>query len=220
MKATQLTVLWLLVLALAACTTPGETAVPTEAAAAPTVSFVIPTDDGLAGEEIVPPLQLLDFTLPASTGEDLSLSEITGRGKWTMLYFGYLHCPDFCPTTLAEFTRTQQILGDAAENVQLVFVSVDGERDTPELIAAYLANFNPAFIGLQGNDETLDAIAPDYGLVYERRTDTGSAAAYIVDHTTRTYLIDPQGRLRVSFSYDITPDEIARTIQAYMATGA
>ena len=220
MKFPHLAALSLLALALAACTTPGETAAPTEAAAAPTVSFVIPTDDGLPGEEVSPPLQLVDFTLPASTGEDLSLSEITGQGKWTMLYFGYLHCPDFCPTTLAEFTRTQQILGDAAGSVQLVFVSVDGERDTPELIARYLANFDPAFIGLQGNDATLEAIAPDYGLIFERRTDTGSAAVYLVDHTTRTYLIDPQGRLRVSFSADTGPDEIARTLQAYLTPGA
>ena len=211
----------LLALFLTACAPPPATEPPaTSAAAAPTVSFVIPTDDGLAGDEIVPPLQLQDFTLPASTGQDLSLSEITGTGKWTVMYFGYLHCPDFCPTTLAEFTRVQQIMGDAAENVQLVFVSVDGQRDTPELLATYLANFNPEFIGLQGNDEALAAIQPDYGFFYERRTDTGSAAAYLVDHTTRSYLIDPQGRLRVSFSYDVGPEAIAETIQGYMALGA
>lgn len=211
----------LLALFLTACAPAPATEPPaTSAASAPTVSFVIPTDDGLAGDEIVPPLQLQDFTLPASTGQDLSLSEITGTGKWTVMYFGYLHCPDFCPTTLAEFTRVQQIMGDAAENVQLVFVSVDGQRDTPELLATYLANFNPEFIGLQGNDEALAAIQPDYGFFYERRTDTGSAAAYLVDHTTRSYLIDPQGRLRVSFSYDVGPEAIAETIQGYMALGA
>jgi protein SCO1/2 len=215
----------LLALFLAACgqapASPAATeTAATAAAAVPTVSFVIPTDDGLAGEEIVPPLQLQDFTLPASTGQDLSLSEITGTGKWTVMYFGYLHCPDFCPTTLAEFIRVQQFLGDAAEDVQLVFVSVDGQRDTPDQLATYLANFDPAFIGLQGNDETLAAIQPDYGFFYERRTDTGSAAAYLVDHTTRTYLIDPQGRLRVSFSYDVGPEAIAETIQGYMAMGA
>ncbi|MFN8377786.1 MAG: SCO family protein [Anaerolineae bacterium] len=213
----------LLVLMLSACaqgaTAPVATEPPTQAAAAST-PFLIPTDDGLAGEEIVPPLQLQDFTLPASTGTDMSLSEITSSGKWTVMYFGYLHCPDFCPTTLAEFKRVEQFLGDAAENVQLVFVSVDGQRDTPELLATYLANFDPAFIGLQGNDETLAQIAPDYGLYYQRRTDTGSAAAYVVDHTTRTYLIDPEGRLRVSFSYDTGPQDIAQTIQAYMAMDA
>ncbi|HYO87617.1 MAG TPA: SCO family protein [Candidatus Limnocylindrales bacterium] len=204
-------------LLLAACA-PAPTPEPlTLAAAAPTTSFAIPTEDGLPGDQIAPPLQLQDFTLPASTGEDLSLSEITGTGKWTMIYFGYLHCPDFCPTTLAEFTRVQELMGEAAEQVQLVFVSVDGQRDTPELLATYLRNFDPAFIGLQGNDETLAEIQPDYGFFYERRTDTGSAAAYLVDHSTRSYLIDPQGRLRLSFTYDTGPKEIAQAIQAYMA---
>jgi protein SCO1/2 len=209
--------LLLLTLTLAACAPAATAPPPTQAAPTP---FVIPTDDGLAGEEIVPPLPLQDFTLPASTGEDLSLSAIAGSGKWTMLYFGYLSCPDFCPTTLAEFTRAQQIMGDAADQVQLVFVSVDGARDTPEQLATYLRNFDPAFIGLQGDDETLARIGPDYGLFYERRTDTGSAAAYLIDHTTRTYLIDPQGRLRVTFSYDTEPQAIAETIQAYLLMDA
>lgn len=220
MKTLHLAALAIGLLALAACSPGASEAPATPATAAPAVSFVIPTDDGLAGEEIVPPLQLTDFTLPASTGGDLSLSEITGSGQWTMLYFGYLNCPDFCPLTLAEFKRVQQIMGEAAEQVQLLFVSVDGQRDTPERIAAYLQNFGPEYIGLQGDDQTLEAIAPDYGLIYERRTDTGSAADYIVDHSTRTYLIDPQGRLRVSFSYDTEPEAIAQTIQAYMAMGA
>lgn len=220
MKNRYLAVIGALLLALTACAQGAATPSATSAPAATAAAFVIPTDDGLAGEELAPPLQLQDFTLPASSGGDLSLADLTASGKWTMLYFGYLHCPDFCPTTLAEFKRVQQIMGDAAGQVQFVFVSVDGQRDTPELIAAYLSNFDPSFIGLQGNDETLAAIGPDYGLFYERRTDTGSAAAYIVDHTTRTYLIDPQGRLRVSFSHDAAPDDIAQTIQAYMAMDA
>ncbi len=203
-----------LVLALAAC----APAAP-EPPAAAAISFAIPTDDGLPGDQIAPAIRVQDFSLPASTGGDLSLADLTADGRWTMLFFGYTHCPDFCPTTLAAFKRVKGLLGESAAQVQFVFVSVDGERDTPELLATYLANFDPAFIGLQGNDAALAEMQPDFGFFYQRQTDTGSAAAYLVDHSTRSYLLDPQSRLRLSFTYDTEPTELAQAIQAYLAMG-
>ena len=206
-----------LLVALAACAPAPAT--PTAPPATP-VSYAIPTPDGLPGDAIIPPLALQPFTLPASTGETVSLNDLTATGRWTMLFFGYTHCPDFCPTTLAEFTQVKRLLGGGADQTQFVFVSVDGERDTPNVLATYLANFDPAFLGLQGDDATLAEIGPDFGLVYQRQTDTGSAASYLVDHTTRSYLIDPQGRLRRSFSYSTQPDAIAQAITALQAAGA
>ena len=144
----------------------------------------------------------------------MSLADL--RGAWVMVFFGYTHCPDFCPLTLGEFNRVESLLGDAAEDVRFLFISVDGERDTPEALAAYLARFNPDFLGFSGDAQTLARIQPDYGFFYELRTDTGSAADYLVDHSTRSYLIDPEGRLVMTYAYGTDPDVIAETIREEM----
>ena len=162
---------------------------------------------------IEPPKELSDFTLPSSTGEPVSLSDL--QGKYALLFFGYTNCPDFCPTTLAEWTQVKTRLGDAAEQMQFVFVSVDSQRDTPEVIERYILRFDPTFIGLSGDDETLTLIAPDYGLYYELHLEQGEH--YVVDHSTPSYLIDPQGQLVTMFAYDATVDAVVETIQAEMA---
>jgi protein SCO1/2 len=133
-----------------------------------------------------------------------------------MIFFGYLHCPDFCPLTMAEFKRVKQLLGELADQVQFIYISVDGARDTPELIASYLDNFDPSFIGFSGDDVTLAGIQPDYGFYYQRKLDTGSQAEYIVDHSTRSYLLDRDGRLRSSFTYDTEPEAIANALRWYI----
>ena len=166
------------------------------------------------GTVINPPLLVRNFTLPASTGSDLSLHDL--NGKFRMIFFGYLHCPDFCPLTMAEFKRVKQLLGDDAGEVEFIYISVDGARDTPQIIANYLDNFDPTFIGFQGNDATLAQIQPDYGFYYQRRLGTGSQAEYVVDHSTRSYLLDREGRLRSSFTYDTSPDLIANALRWYI----
>ncbi|MFN8377567.1 MAG: SCO family protein [Anaerolineae bacterium] len=166
------------------------------------------------GTVVNPPLLVRNFTLPASTGADLSIYDL--NGKYRMIFFGYLHCPDFCPLTMAEFKRVKQLLGEYADQVDFIYISVDGARDTPELIASYLNNFDPTFIGFQGNDTTLAQIQPDYGFYYQRRLDTGSQAEYVVDHSTRSYLLDREGRLRSSFTYDTEPEVIADALRWYI----
>ncbi|MBL8146385.1 MAG: SCO family protein [Anaerolineae bacterium] len=166
------------------------------------------------GTVINPPLLVRDFTLPASTGADLSLHELDG--KFRMIFFGYLHCPDFCPLTMAEFKRVKQLLGEYANDVDFIYISVDGARDTPELLARYLNNFDPNFIGFSGDDVTLAGIQPDYGFYYQRRLGTGSQAEYVVDHSTRSYLLDRAGRLRSSFTYDTSPEAIADALRWYI----
>lgn len=166
------------------------------------------------GTEYDPPVQLTEFTLPSSIGQPVSLSGLSGR--WTVLFFGYTHCPDFCPLTLAEFKQIKSQLGDKVADVQFVFVSVDGKRDTPELLKAYLARFDSNFIGLSGDDQTLERIGADYGLFYQRHDDGGTNENYLVDHTTRLYLVDPQGLMRVTYAYGTEPETIAESIRQQM----
>jgi protein SCO1/2 len=170
------------------------------------------------GTVINPPLLVRDFTLPASTGEDLSIHDLDGR--YRMIFFGYLHCPDFCPLTMAEFRQVKALLGDLASEVQFIYISVDGARDTPQLVANYLDNFDPEFIGFSGDDATLARIQPDYGFYYQRRLDTGSQAEYIIDHSTRSYLLDREGRLVSSFTYDTEPEVIAAALRWFIENEA
>lgn len=185
-------------------------------APAPTPTATFAPD--IAGITMVePPFEVQDFTLPASTGEDMSLSSL--RGQYVLIFFGYSHCPDVCPTTLTDFRLIKEALGADARRVAFVFTSVDGQRDTPEALNAYVSRFDPTFIGLQGNDATLEQIAPDYGLSYVLHTDEADADGnYVVDHTTYRYLIDPQGRLRALISTGATDDDIVSVIESMIAT--
>ena len=160
-------------------------------------------------------MELQDFTLHGNTGDDVSLSD--WRGDYALMFFGYSHCPDFCPNTLAKFTQIEEGLDEDAGRVKFVFVSVDGERDTPEVLDEYVTRFDPAFIGLQGNDATLGEIAGDYGLQYELHTDEADEDGnYAVDHTTSSYLIDPEGRLRAIISYSADDEDVLAYIQSLM----
>ncbi|PJF24966.1 MAG: SCO family protein, partial [Phototrophicales bacterium] len=168
---------------------------------------------------IEPPRTVADFTMPAALpgGEigELSLSDL--EGKHTLVFFGYTRCPDFCPITLAEFIQIKRALGERADQVQFLFISVDGERDTPAAIRAYLDGFDPTFIGMSGVRETLEPIRPDYGLYYELRTNEGRGDNYLVDHSTPSYLIDPQRRLAAIYSYDASAAIIAADIAERLA---
>jgi len=161
-----------------------------------------------------PPQALADFTLPASTGQDLSLSDL--RGQWVLMFFGYTHCPDICPTTLAEFRQVKAELGDDATSTTFLFVSVDAPRDTPAVIENFVTRFDPSFIGMSADDETLARMAPEYGLFYERHPPEGDGDNYVVDHSGRSYLVDPQGAIRISYAYGTDSDVIAETIRELM----
>ena len=160
-----------------------------------------------------PPITTQDFSLPASTGASLSQSDL--KGKYTMLFFGYTHCPDFCPTTLANWKTLKQTLGTDAAKINWIFVSVDGERDTPEVMARYLSRFDPDFVGLTGNDAVLRKIGTDYGLDYTLHTEEGEN--YSVDHTTRQYLLDPQAQIVDEFAFDSAQADVANVIRQELA---
>jgi protein SCO1/2 len=146
-----------------------------------------------------PPVQLTDFTSPGTTGNEIRLSDFAGG--YVLLFFGYTHCPDVCPTTLAEFRRVKAELGEDADAVTFLFISVDAPRDNPDVIGTYVSRFDPEFVGMSANDETLTQIGPEFGLYYDRLTDEGRGENYLVDHTGRSFLIGPEGQLRMSFAY-------------------
>lgn len=163
-----------------------------------------------------PPKELADFTLTSHTGEPLALSNL--RGRPVLLFFGYTHCPDVCPTTLGEFKAVKRALGDAGADVAFVFVSVDGARDTPEQVAAYLSLFDPSFIGLTGDEEQVRAIGQDFFVFFERSAGTTSDG-YTVDHTAYSYLIDAEGKLRAIYPFNTAPPVVADDLQALLAGG-
>ncbi len=172
-----------------------------------------PTATPLPGTVLDPPKNVADFTLTDQTGASFNLSDL--RGKVVLLFFGYTNCPDVCPTTLSEFKRIKQLVGADADRVAFVFVSVDGARDTPERLAAYVGAFDPAFIGLTGDDASIRTIGQDYGLFYQRQS-YGDGDNYLVDHTASTFVIGPEGRLRVIIPYGTAPDVVVQRVRALL----
>lgn len=172
---------------------------------------VVEVSDTAGGTPIDPPRILTDFTMTSDNGEALQLSDM--QGKLVLVYFGYTHCPDACPHTLLDFVRIKRALGEDAEQIAFVMITIDPERDTPELLNRYLERYDPAFIGLTPDAETLENIQTEYNLVYEQRENTGSQAGYLMDHTSSKFLIDREGRLIRLFSFTTDPDVIAAELR-------
>jgi protein SCO1/2 len=162
------------------------------------------------GLQYDPPQRAVDFALTNQDGERVRLSGY--RGKLVLLFFGYTHCPDVCPTTFAIWKRAQNLLQSDAEQVRFVFISVDPERDTPERIKAHLSLFSPSFIGLTGSLDEIEGVARSFG-AYFKKEDIGSAAGYSVAHTALTLVIDPSGNLVLAFPYGTPAEEIAADVR-------
>lgn len=163
---------------------------------------------GTSYADPVPPAP--DFSLTKADGTEFRLSD--QRDKIVLLFFGYTSCPDVCPTTLAEMKQVMDALRDDAQSVQVVFVSVDPERDNPEKIQTYVNHFHPSFIGLSGTEETLEPIWSGYSIVREV-VESDSAFGDIINHTARLFLVDLQGNLRLSFAYQTPVEDIAHDIR-------
>ena len=146
-----------------------------------------------------------DFTLDSAEGP-VNLSDY--RGKVVLLYFGYTFCPDVCPTTLSDVNRALSQLGDKAEDVQLIMVSVDPARDDVAKLAEYVEFFNPDFIGVTGGDQEVREVATLYGIWYEAHEEEG-ASGYLVDHTATLNVIDEEGHLKLLIGYGTGADAIA-----------
>jgi protein SCO1 len=151
-----------------------------------------------------------ELALTGHDGRPRTLADF--RGKVVVLFFGYTQCPDVCPTTLSELAEAMQRLGPDAERVQVLFATVDPERDTPELLSRYVPAFNPAFLGLYGDAEATARAAKEFKIIYQKQPGR-EPGTYTMDHSAGTFLFDPQGRLRVYVSYGQGPDVFVHDIR-------
>lgn len=157
------------------------------------------------------PFQLTD-TSGRTVGQDVL------KGKWSVVFFGFTHCPDICPTTLFEMAQVEPLLGPAVKDLQTVFISVDPGRDTVAQMKAYVANdaFPKQLIGLTGTPAQVDAAAKAYRVYYQK---VGEGDDYQVNHAAYSYLMNPKGRFTCVLPYDLTPEQTAAKIQAAMKLG-
>jgi protein SCO1 len=144
-----------------------------------------------------PPRAAPDFTLPGTAGRDVSPRDF--RGKLVVLGFGFTHCPEVCPVTLATLAAARKQLGAEADQVQVLWITVDPERDDAQRLGAYVTAFDPGFIGATGSEVQLAAVRKDYGIAASRVPQAGQPDSF--SHSAFTYLIDRQGRLRALMPY-------------------
>lgn len=154
------------------------------------------------------PLRLTDHN-----GAARQLSDF--RGKVVVLFFGYTQCPDVCPTTMADLTSAMRLLGGKREQVQVLFVTLDPERDTRQLLAQYVPAFDASFLGLYGDVATTAQVAKDFKVYYQKQL-TGGAGGYTVDHSAGMYVFDKKGALRVFLAHGQKPQDIAHDLQLLM----
>ncbi|MGW8207333.1 MAG: SCO family protein [Hyphomicrobiaceae bacterium] len=138
------------------------------------------------------------------------------RGRYMLVFFGFTHCPDICPAELQVMSAALDDLGDKADQVVPVFITVDPERDTPELVTAYVENFGPNFVGLTGSLEAVDKAAKAYRVTYQKFQEEGAGDNYSVDHSALVYLMGPDGKFVTHFPYGTTPEKMADTLRRYL----
>ncbi|RZJ15968.1 MAG: SCO family protein [Haliea sp.] len=151
-----------------------------------------------------------DFELTDHNGQPRSLKDF--RGKLVVLFFGYTQCPDVCPTSMTELAEAKRLLGPAGDKLQGLFVTVDPDRDTPEVLKAYMANFDPTFLALRGTPEQLEAMAKEYK-VYFKKAEGKTPTSYTMDHSAASYVYDTQGRLRLYTRYGSGAEALASDIR-------
>jgi protein SCO1 len=175
----------------------------------------------IAGCDRSPQFRSTDIT-GAPYGHALELADHTGkprrledwRGKLVVLFFGFTHCPDICPTTLADIAQAVKSLGADAERVQVLMVSVDPERDAQEALAKYVTAFDPRFLALRGDLAATQKVAAEYKIFFEKAK---SGDSYTVNHSAQSYVIDAQGRLRLLVRHDRIGSDLPHDLKALLA---
>ena len=156
-----------------------------------------------------------DFSLTDHHGQPFALSSL--RGKVVLVFFGYSFCPDVCPTTLSKLSSVTRKLGEERSKVKTLYITVDPERDTPDVLKADLDQFDLDALGLTGSRDEIDKVVTLYGAKYEIVPTPESAAKYTVSHSTTLYALDPKGRVRLQLPYEATVDEIVAGIRQILA---
>jgi protein SCO1/2 len=151
-----------------------------------------------------------DFALPDQHGQTRSMKDFAGKA--VVVFFGYTQCPDVCPTTLQELLEVQRLLGADGAKVQPVFITVDPERDTAELLKAYMANFDPSFVALRPTPELLQTLLKDFK-IYAKKVEGKTATSYTMDHSAQSYVYDTKGNLRLYHRYGSGPQVLADDIK-------
>jgi len=162
----------------------------------------------------------------ANFGRELRLTDHNGKtrtladfhGKVVVVFFGFTRCPDVCPSTLAEMKLVKEKLGEDGARLQVLFVTVDPERDTPELLAKYVPAFDPSFLGLYGDAEAIARTAKEFKVFYQKVAGS-SPDNYSVDHTAASYVYDPQGRLRLLVKHDQGADALLHDVKLLLDAG-
>lgn len=156
----------------------------------------------------------------AAFGSSLSLTDHTGKprtladfkGKVVALFFGYTHCPDVCPTTMADMKRAMKLLGNQADELQVLFVTLDPERDTQAILAQYVPSFDPRFIGLTGTNQEIEIAVKDFK-IFANQVENKGRSGYTIDHSAGVYLFDKTGKIRLYVNYGAKPSDIASDIK-------
>ena len=154
------------------------------------------------------PFHLVDQDGKTVTDADL-------KGKWSLVYFGYTHCPDACPTALNDISIALDELGPKRAEVRPVFITVDPERDTPEVLKAYVTSFDAPILALSGTREEIAQAAKSYRVYYAKHAEAGGD--YSMDHSSIIYVMDPEGRFTASFTHESSPEEIAERLKKLLA---
>ncbi len=178
----------------------------------------------LAACDSKPTFKNVDITGSKAFGTNFGLIDVDGRlrtladyqGKAVVMFFGYTHCPDVCPTTLIEMQEVMSLLGPQAAKVQVILVTLDPERDTAEVLKQYVPAFNPSFIGLRpANEEALNRLTKEFKIYYKRVPGL-SPNTYTIDHTAGSYVFDPKGQLRLYIKHGQGPEVLAQDLKTIL----
>jgi cytochrome oxidase Cu insertion factor (SCO1/SenC/PrrC family) len=176
---------------------------------------LMPGDDARRAEATTPAIGG-PFSLTDQHGN--TVTEADYRGRYMLIYFGFTYCPDVCPTTLATMAEALDLLGDEAEPIVPILITVDPERDTPEQLKMYVSHFSPRFVGLTGTPEQIASVAKEYKVYYAKAAEEGADAdAYTMDHSSITYLMGPDGAYVRHFSHATTADQMAERLREAIA---
>lgn len=162
----------------------------------------------------------------ADYAKELALTDHNGQprrlrdfaGKVIVVFFGYTQCPDVCPTSMSELAEVKRSLGEQGDRLQGIFVTVDPERDTPEVLKAYMTNFDPSFLALRGSPSELATVAKDFKIYY-KRVEGQTPTSYTMDHSAGSYVYDPAGRLRLYHRYGSGAQALAADVRALLQEG-
>ena len=154
------------------------------------------------------------FSLTDHNGQARTLADF--KGQAVVVFFGFTQCPDVCPTSMSELAQAKQLLGEQGSRLQGLFISIDPERDTPDIMKEYMASFDPSFLALYAKPDELPALAKSFK-VYYKKVDGPTPTSYTMDHSAGSYVFDPQGRIRIYHRYNSGAPALANDVKALLA---